>query len=123
PRLLIMRDRTANNIRVWDGDGVDEATILDSTTVVTTNTWYYVAFTWSAQGRALYVNGQKQATNTRSKPLGTPPENPRLGLWGTGNWLNGALFVVRISRRARTDQEIAAAYAAGTLEADADTTL
>ncbi|HEY8342298.1 MAG TPA: hypothetical protein VIK75_04705, partial [Calditerricola sp.] len=36
---------------------------------------------------------------------------------------NGLVGPLRISRRARTDQEIADAYAAGTLTADADTTL
>lgn len=41
--------------------------------------------------------------------------------WKIGDW-NGVIYDVRVSSRARTDQEIADAYATGELTADKDTT-
>src|SRR5690606_12642750 len=47
----------------------------------------------------------------------------RIGTSWTGSYpFNSLIGPLRISRRARTDQEIAAAYAAGRLELDQDTT-
>jgi len=114
PRILIMREFVGgdvNKIRVWDGDGSSEA-ILTSVTTLQAGIWYYVAFTWSPSGRKLYVNGVLEASNTRSNNLGFATL-AKIGSWGNESYLNGLIDDLRISNRARTDEEIAAAYQSG----------
>jgi len=112
PRILIMREfggDVVNKIRVWDGDGSSEA-VLTSVTTLQAGIWYYVAFTWSPSGRKLYVNGVLEASNTRSNNLGFATL-AKIGSWYSRSYLNGLIDDLRISSRARTDEEIAAAYA------------
>ena len=89
--------------------------------------WSYITVRWNASGVAYFVNGKLVASST--KPItsinGT---SLYIGCWGTlhANALHAnALFDdLRISSRARTDEEIAAAYQSGqSLPVDAWTTL
>ena len=90
-----------------------------------TDTWYYIAWTWGPNGSKLYVNGN--VFGQSPTPPGGWNLNPNLwiGTYFNGNagahW-NGLIGPLRISRRARTDTEIASAYSAGTLVLDGDTT-
>lgn len=114
PRILIMREfegGDVNKIRVFDGDDSTEV-ILISVTTLQAGIWYYVAFTWSPSGRKLYVNGVLEASNTRSNNLGFATL-AKIGSWLSRGYLNGLIDDLRISNRARTDAEIAAAYASG----------
>jgi len=114
PRILIMREfegGNVNKIRVWDGDGSSEAA-LTSVTTLQAGIWYYVAFTWSPSGRKLYVNGVLEASNTRSNNLGFATL-AKIGSWQSRGYLNGLIDDLRISNKARTDAEIAAAYQSG----------
>jgi len=124
PRILIMREfegGDVNKIRVFDGDDSTEV-ILISVTTLQAGIWYYVAFTWSPSGRKLYVNGVLEASNTRSNNLGFATL-AKIGSWMSRGYLNGLIDDLRISNRARTDAEIAAAYNSNTPAVwDEDTT-
>ncbi|MFO7172061.1 MAG: LamG-like jellyroll fold domain-containing protein [Bacillota bacterium] len=114
PRLLIMRDRAGSlpgALRVWDGDGATEDSSLVSQSPLVAGVWYHFAFVWGPNGRKLYLNGVPQASSNRTEPLGMGA-TLMFGEWGPHH-LNGMLDEVRISHKARTDEEIAAAYASG----------
>lgn len=84
--------------------------------------WHYWAFTWDGVTARIYVDGVKviEVETDLPKPL---PAYLTVG-WGAGGYYwNGLIADLRISSRARSDEEILAAYQSGApLQADADTT-
>lgn len=96
-------------------------TAIISAVPVVPNNWNYIAIEVGPGFRKIYVNGQLGAQDNKTPQaigdlwLGTNPEFTY--------FLNSLFDSLRISRRARTDAEIAAAYQSGQpLAWDADTT-
>ncbi|TCS80386.1 LamG domain-containing protein [Tepidibacillus fermentans] len=82
------------------------------------NTWVYLVVTWDGQTKKLYLNGQMVASKSYTGTF-----NITTSSFMIGKSLNSLIDDLRISRRARTDAEIAAAYASNTpLIADEYTT-
>jgi len=113
---------TEGKLRAQIGNGT-VLDILTSDIVLNPNQAYYVAFKWWSGYYAISVNGV-----TKIKAFNhnfVPYSNLHLGCdGGYQRWLNGLIDDLRISSRARTDEEIAAAYASGQpLPVDAWTTL
>lgn len=77
--------------------------------------WNYIACTWKdGVGMKLYVNGQLVASTAYSTAW-TLESTMAIGVQsrGASGWCNTLIDDLRISSRARTDQEIAAAYQSG----------
>lgn len=115
--------RTDGKVDVRYGTGSATVTIT-STTVFAKDTWYAIAWRWSTAGVALLVNGAVEASSTTAPSLSFGA-NAYLGSQADGtSQLDGLIDDLRISSRARTDTEIATAYASGQpLPVDAGTTL
>jgi len=93
--------------------------IMDSTINIG---WHYFAVTWGNFGVRLYIDGVKKGENSAVLAGNFSPVF-RLGHRGDYSRYADTLFAdVRISSRARTDEEIAEAYAKGILSYDASTT-
>ena len=96
--------------------------VFRSSNTVQYNNWNHVALRWDSQGRTIFLNGVKTFST------GVIPAIDGNLLYigsGVGQFqLNGLIDDLRISSRARTDAEIAAAYQSGqSLPVDAWTTL
>jgi len=98
----------------WGDDTVTgEGSFNDS---LTPDGWHYFAIRWNAQaGTAdLFHNGVKRVSLTY---VAFPAEYDRIEVGhrsgDPGDWLNSLIGDLRISNRARTDAEIAAAYQSG----------
>ena len=111
-------------IRKEDGTVTGQGYFSDS---LTPDGWHYFAFRWNAQaGTAdLFHNGVKRVSLTGVVFSG---EYDRIEIGyrngGPRDWLNSLIDDLRISSRARTDEEIAAAYQSGEpLAVDQYTTL
>lgn len=122
PRLLIMFDATqSGKISVWDGDGSTEQSLSSSITP-SAGSEHYITFTWSADGRFLYIDGQQVGFLARTGPIGFT-SSAYIGTWGanTGTNLNGIISDIRISNRARTLEEHQTYIASGPQVDDATT--
>lgn len=116
-----------NNTPHWYfhiADANSNAHLLSVPDSQTPDGWHYFAMVWSGSRFAAFIDGVKQGEllNPTYLPQSVA-ETFNIGHSSGGYQANTLLYNLRISRRARTDQEIADAYAAGTLTADADTTL
>jgi hypothetical protein len=101
----------SNSAAQWAGDSY---IAVQSTTSLVADTWYHIAAAWSvSEGRfSLYINGQKEgeAVLTADKipsvigtlAIGYHPNGTR--------WANGPIADLRISSKARSDEEILQAY-------------
>lgn len=88
--------------------------------------WHLFSARWSAAEMALFIDGVKvgsAASPTIANQFADTLIYIGSRAGAATDQPNTYIGPLRISRRARTDQEIAAAYAVGYLEADADTTL
>ncbi|NPV89127.1 hypothetical protein HPY42_06475 [Coprothermobacteraceae bacterium] len=119
---LVVYVGTDGKLRVEYGAGTTTVTLV-GTTVLAANTWYFVAVRWSSAGVALLINGAVEASDATAPSLSFGV-NAYLGSKADGtSQLDGLIDDLRISSRARTDAEIAAAYQSGLpLEWDIDTT-
>lgn len=113
----------ALQIRKEDGTTTGWGSFNDS---LTPDGWHYFAIRWDAQaGTAdVFHNGVKRISLTG---VAFPAEYDRIEVGhrsdGAFDWLNSLIDDLRISSRARTDEEILAAYQSGQpLERDAYTT-
>jgi len=118
-RLLVR----GNEATIWTGDW----TIISGFNWYQLNCWYHIALRWQ-NGNTFYVfvNGVKYGPYVSSLPLTSIAGNiMSLGKLNASSGGSNALFDdLRISSRARTDEEIAAAYQSGQpLPVDAWTTL
>jgi RHS repeat-associated protein len=106
--ILSLRPNGKFSIQAGTGSAVLQAT---STTAAAANTWYYVAGKWDASGIAVYVNGVKEgfASGTPVITLAGPPALGREAQ-SAERWFDGLIDDFRVSSRARTDEEIIAAY-------------
>ncbi|MGB9791517.1 MAG: phage tail spike protein [Thermacetogeniaceae bacterium] len=103
---------TYGNLRMIVGTGTSYYTITGVTTLQP-DTWYYVAFRWSATGTAILLNGNVEASSTTSPGLSFG-SSFRIGSnYLGGEYIDSLIDDLRISSRARTDAEIAAAYSSG----------
>lgn len=97
----------------------------DSTTVIETGEWYYLAYVHddSANEDRFYVNGELISTHTgkSGNPSAGAGENTRIGKHpgdhGDFSEFNGKIDEIRLSDIARTDEEIAAYYQETNMEA------
>jgi len=86
---------------------------LTSGTVLTANTWYYVAGTYDGSQLRLYVNGTLRASVAASGAMADNGLNVNIGsLTNGGGYFKGLLDEVRLYGRALTAQEVLALYAA-----------
>jgi hypothetical protein len=114
-----------NKLKAFICDG--SYTLVASNTTVTANTWYYAAFTVDRDGNEkIYLNGALDCTPVNVSGVGNI--NTDTTLWigrathSPSLAFDGAIAEVRISDVARTDAEIADAYAdGGCFENDANT--
>jgi len=103
----------ALQIRKEDGTVTSVGRFSDS---LTPDGWHYFAIRWNTQeGLAeLFHNGVKRISLAN---VIFPAEYDRIEIGhrsdGPGDWLNSLIDDLRISNRARTDAEIAAAYQSG----------
>ncbi|MBR9680563.1 MAG: LamG domain-containing protein [Candidatus Altiarchaeota archaeon] len=101
--------RSTNTIR-FETSG----SFVDSTTVLTTDTWYFVTGVRDGNDIQIYINGEFENNNT----LGSPSDvdgigNLTIGKYGnfpTPNWYNGTIDEIRLYNRSLTISEISALY-------------
>ncbi|MDJ0770343.1 MAG: hypothetical protein QNJ12_16210 [Ilumatobacter sp.] len=98
---LVVRDQRLH--LGFTGSGASGGTVLEA------GRWYHAAFRYdaAAQEQAIFLNGQRDATNTPSPPL-EGREPVYLGRWRTDQLFHGLISDLRIWDVARTDQEIRA---------------
>jgi hypothetical protein len=90
----------------------DEET-LEGVTSLEAGTWYAIAWKWSNSGVILLLNGETEASSDDA-PILLFSENVYIGSKSDGTLqLNGLIDGLRISSRARTTEEILAAYQSG----------
>lgn len=77
--------------------------------------WHFASCKWSSSGISLVVDNQSPVTNTYSGGIATLDTTFTIGSEHNfnQNYLNSYIDDLRISSRARTDEEIAQAYASG----------
>jgi len=114
-----------NKWYVWvsDADGVSSQIMVPDTLTVD---WHYLAVRWSSSELALFIDGTKVDSVPNPKLPNALAPTMNIGSWAGGewNWANTVIDEFRISNRARTDQEIQAAYNSNSsLPVDAWTTL
>jgi len=75
--------------------------------------WHHFSVRWSSSELALFIDGVKVGYVTNPYLPETLADSIYIGCWagGTYGWSNTLIDELRISSRARTDEEIAAAYA------------
>lgn len=89
----------------------------------TPNGWHFFALRWSLDRADLFIDGVLRGTISNPKLPSGFYDIAYVGCWDSGYHINTLIDDLRISNRARTDEEIAAAYASGEpLPVDADTT-
>jgi len=86
--------------------------------------WHMYTLRWNAQEIALFLDGVKIISKSNPNLPSVLPSLCYIGAWAGGGMyqFNSFINAVRISNRARTDAEIATAYAKGYLEVDEWTT-
>ena len=90
----------------------------------TPNGWHFFALRWSLDRADLFIDGVLRGTISNPKLPSGFYDIAYVGSWGDGLHINTLIDDLRISSRARTDEEIAAAYQSGQpLPVDAWTTL
>ena len=105
-----------------DGVGSKSSSLVPDS--LTPDGWHLFSVPWSAPEAVLFIDGVRRAAIV-SPPHPSAYTDAYIGRRGgsTGRWLNTAHAGVRISSRARTDEEILAVYQSGDpLQVDADTT-
>jgi hypothetical protein len=82
--------------------------------VITTGTWYHVAFTYDQNQMRLYCNGKEVATkDIGPHPIATSPADLRISGADDHGYFDGLVDEVAVFNQALTDEEIAASYRAG----------
>ena len=90
--------QTSNKIgfNIYNNTSSPASEFVESTTTVSLNTWYHVAYTWSGtNGMELFINGTSEATNTSTKIAqyhgGTTPYDS-IGCYGDTQYGDRAYF-------------------------------
>ena len=104
------------------GNGTNNSLVAISDTLSVG--WHFFTMRWSATELALLIDGGAQkATAVNPYLPSSISGSAYIGCTDSGSYVNSLIDDLRISSRARTDAEIAAAYASGQpLAVDADTT-
>lgn len=116
-RIFAQRDGNNNEFILSQNDGVFRiycvGTIIYGSTSLSTNTWYHVCATYDGNTLSLYVNGNLDASTSKSG-LFMPSADWWLGAeslaGGNPNSLNGQLDEVGIWNRALSSDEITKLY-------------
>lgn len=96
-------------LRMLVGTGTSY-TVLEGTTVLQPNTWYYIVFKWTSNSASIYLNGQLEAQRSLTPNL-IFSKTFRIGCTHVNTeFLDSLIDDLRISSRARTDAEILSAY-------------
>jgi hypothetical protein len=124
-RISLQRQINSNTILARISNASQQMT--DLTYVLTNFGWVYLAITWNTAYFRLYVNGVKVAEATNPYLPSTLSPEAYIGYLkapqGNVFQFNSLIDDLRISSRARTDEEIAAGYNSNApLPVDADTT-
>jgi len=100
---------STRKLRMLVGTGTSY-TVLEGTTVLQPNTWYYIVFKWTSNSASIYLNGQLEAQQSLTPNL-IFSETFRIGCSHLKTeYLDSLIDDLRISNRARTDAEILSAY-------------
>ncbi|RJQ17201.1 hypothetical protein C4573_04070 [Candidatus Woesearchaeota archaeon] len=84
---------------------------VNSTTNVTTGTWYYLAGVFNGTVTRLYVNGVLESEMNQTATIGTTTNSLRIAADATpANYFNGTVDEVRISNYAKSEREISDEY-------------
>ncbi len=76
--------------------------------------WHHAAFTWTSDRLEVYVDGTLVTSSPAGSPLSTLPEDVfQIGGDGEGGYLDAVVDELRISRVARTAEEIEESYTTG----------
>jgi hypothetical protein len=115
-------DGASWRLGTWNDSGV--ATAANASDSYTPDGWHRFAVRWNSSEAALFIDGVKRISITNPNLPTSFGSYAYVGSEANGaNSLNTLHDDLRISSRARTDEEIAAAYASGQpLPVDADTT-
>ena len=115
----------SNNSAYWKYQIKDENNNSKVITVADSeipNGWHFFAIKWKSTEAKLFVDGVLKGT-MGNPYLPSAIQKIDIGCWGAGNQLNSLIDDLRISNRARTDEEILAAYQSNkSLPVDKDTT-
>lgn len=112
--IIALYRSTAGSWMAWTSNASglsSRATVNDTLSVG----WHYFAMRWSTTWLALFIDGAKRANVANPYLPSTLSSVAYIGCWASGSrdWINTLIDDLRISSRARTDAEIAAAYSSG----------
>lgn len=97
-----------------DDQGADGLQVIHGTTVLSNNTWYYVAVVVDGVNKSmkLYLNGNLEASGQYSDTLSYGTEVVKIGNGNTNDDLpfNGSIDDIKFSTRAKSQVEIQSAY-------------
>jgi len=105
--LRLAGSNTNFNFSIGDGSGWPG---IDSSTPITTDTWYHLAATYSGTEITLYINGVQNATKTITVPMAASTEKITLGdspAW-PGRGFDGQMSDLRFWNVVRTPEQITA---------------
>lgn len=109
-----------NGNLVWDWNNTGKQDNLIAYSVLQAGLFHLITVTWGPDGRKIYVNKVLKASKATYDPsMGFPSP---FGSGVVGNDANGLIDDLRISRRARTDEEISAYDLTKPLPVDEHTT-
>ena len=123
PKFYVAIGYSSKALLSWR-DGTQQRTVSSSLRIPDITGWHYWALSWDGTVAKVYVDAVKLIEVTTNLPLSLP-SIAHIGRFGFGseNVYSSLIDDLRISSRARTDEEIAAAYNSNApLPVDADTT-
>ena len=104
-----------NKVKIWLGyPYLTNVTPLESSTTLSVDTWYHVAFTRSGNDNILYINGASDATATSSGSVTTDGASALIGSYSTSYPFQGEMTQVTIYDSALSSAQITALYNSGT---------
>jgi hypothetical protein len=112
---LVLAKDGADNLRFFFREDDSEAYQAYNLTSWRMNEWHHIAVTWTIPGTMrTYVDAVEVIAHPSSaQDLVAPvPETLTIGSWFGDGWVNAVMDELRISDIARTQEEIAASYAA-----------
>ncbi len=113
-QTILYADSTSDTLLTLGTTGFLTFSTSGSTSLVTTtnaipiNTWTHIAATWTSTGHAIYINGNEVTRDTNTTTHTSQDYTTYIGVGAGGNTLpfSGSIDEVRISRIARTPEEI-----------------
>ena len=109
---LGINDLTNNQIKWFTSTDGGSSNTLNSSTILTNNTWYHIVGTFDGTTKRIYVNGVNESNISWINPIGYTGALSSIGALKDTNRqnLNGSIDDVRIYNRALTLPEVEALY-------------